>query len=190
MGYAINGSSMRAVDSENDLLEGEAYHDELPSPWPPAPSLDEAKTVQLASLATSFQAAVAAPVTDSNGIVWDGGQDSALALDGAIRIASAAGLTTVTLYDANNTGHSLDVAAATAVVVSIGSAYQTMFATYQALKSQIAAASSVEDVQAVVWSVSGEVNSTVADTTSTSSTEPSAAVVSKLAGSLLSWISR
>jgi hypothetical protein len=42
MGYAINAQNgARAVISESDCGVGETYVDELPSPWPPAPTADE-----------------------------------------------------------------------------------------------------------------------------------------------------
>lgn len=42
MGYAINAQNgMRAVASSEDILAGETYCDELPSPWPSAATVAE-----------------------------------------------------------------------------------------------------------------------------------------------------
>lgn len=41
MGYAISGSSMRAVDKHDELMDGEIFCEELPSPWPPKPSIEQ-----------------------------------------------------------------------------------------------------------------------------------------------------
>lgn len=35
MPYAINGSSLRAIDSESDLIDGEIYSVYFPAVWPP-----------------------------------------------------------------------------------------------------------------------------------------------------------
>jgi len=35
MPYAIKGSSLRAINSESDLLDGEAYSEHFPYVWPP-----------------------------------------------------------------------------------------------------------------------------------------------------------
>lgn len=50
MGYAINGSSMRAVESAEDCIEGETFFDELPTPWPPALSASDAIKEKIAEL--------------------------------------------------------------------------------------------------------------------------------------------
>ena len=37
-GFAINGGSLRAVDSAEDCLQGETFSTDIPVPWPPAPT--------------------------------------------------------------------------------------------------------------------------------------------------------
>lgn len=44
-GFAINGSSMRAVDSAEDLTEGESFYEELPDPWPPTPTIAQSRAM-------------------------------------------------------------------------------------------------------------------------------------------------
>lgn len=50
MPYAINGSSLRAIDSESDLISGEVYSENFPDAWPPSPSERDLITQQIASL--------------------------------------------------------------------------------------------------------------------------------------------
>lgn len=142
---------MRTVDSADDCMAGEVFHEQLPTPWPPAPGLAQVKSAQLATIATDFQAASSTSVTDSTGNSWTGGFDSAQAIYGAAQLAQAGGAATVTIFDASNIGHALTIAEATAVAAAVGSAYQTAFAKYQALKVAIAAATTVAEAQAITW---------------------------------------
>lgn len=41
MPYAINGSTIRAINNESDLRDGEVYSVGVPDVWPPEPSNDE-----------------------------------------------------------------------------------------------------------------------------------------------------
>jgi hypothetical protein len=150
-GFAINGSSMRAVDSADDCVAGETFCTELPTPWPPAPDLDQMKAAKLATIAADFQAAANASVTDAGGAVWNGGFESAQAIYGAAQLAQAGGAASVTIFDAGNIGHPLTISQATAVAAVVGAAYQAAFAKYQGLKVKIAAATTAEAVQAIVW---------------------------------------
>jgi len=150
-GFAINGSSMRAVDGAEDCEAGEVFHEQLPTLWPPAPGLDEVRAAQLVVIAAAFQAATAASVADSSGNAWNGGFESAQAIYGAAQLAQAGGAASVTIFDASNAGHSLTIAQATAVAATVGAAYQATFAKYQGLKVQVAAATTVAAAQAVTW---------------------------------------
>ena len=59
MGYAINQyNGMRAIDDASALLAGESYCDELPTPWPPAPTLAQAQAAQVAVLHAACAAAI------------------------------------------------------------------------------------------------------------------------------------
>lgn len=162
---AIHGSGIPADAVEitytqyQDLLAGQssgqiisANQDGYPVLTdPPAPTADQVKISQLGIIATDFQLAANANVTDSSGGVWTGGESSALSIYGAVQLAQAGGATTVTLFDASNAPHSLTIAQGTAVAAAIGAAYQTAFAKYQGLKVQIANATTVEAVQAINW---------------------------------------
>lgn len=41
-GFAIKDGSLRAVDSADDLLDGETFSAEIPTPWPPISAVNEA----------------------------------------------------------------------------------------------------------------------------------------------------
>lgn len=72
-----------------------------------------------------------APVTDTNGIVWNGGFDSALIIDGRVRIAQNASLTEVTIFDNDNLPHTLTLEEATSVVIQISAQYEAAFVRKQ-----------------------------------------------------------
>jgi len=122
---------------------------------PPAPTaaqlLQDAQAKQIATLAASFQSAALSPVTDANGVQWNGGESSALSIDGAIRLAQNSGSTSVDLWDYANTKHTLTIAEAQAVAAAVGGAFQTAYAKWQTLRAQVVNATPVSAVQAVVW---------------------------------------
>lgn len=157
MGYAINKQNgMRAVDQESDCLDGETYHDELPSPWPPAPSLADQKAAALAALAEQFAVKSAVDITDGGGSTWTGGLQSALNIDGATRLAAAGGAASIEIFDASNIGHVLDIEQATAVAAAIGAAYQAVFQRYQEYKVAIAGATDLPSLSAAIEAASWE----------------------------------
>ena len=60
MGYAISNTGMRAVDVASDCSSTETFYSVLPSPWPPAATLLQLQTAQIASVQSAEQAAIAA----------------------------------------------------------------------------------------------------------------------------------
>ena len=95
--------------------------------------LADAKSIKHSEIRTAFNTAALLPVTDSNGIHWSGGYDSAMKIDAAKRMAELAGLTEVTLFDDANVEHVLNMADAALVILTVGADYQTKFAHKQAL---------------------------------------------------------
>jgi hypothetical protein len=116
-----------------------------------AQKLQYAKDAQIATLSESFQSAALSPVTDANGVQWNGGESSALSIDGAIRLAQNSGATSVDLWDYANTKHTLTIAEAQAVAAAVGGAFQTAYAKWQTLRAQVVNATTVSAVQAIVW---------------------------------------
>ena len=89
------------------------------------------------TLRTQFGEAYLEPVTLPDGSVWNGGMNSALSIDGAVRMAENAGLTSITLYDNSNDEHVVDIATGKNIAAAIGAAYQTKFALKQTLFKQL-----------------------------------------------------
>jgi len=123
---------------------------QLEAAWPAA-QLQQAKTTQRALIKSSFIAASTANVTDSNGIVWEGGMQSGNSIFLGCQLAQQAGQSTITLYDASKAPHSMTIAEGMGVAALIGGEYQTALATKNGLYAQIDAAGTVAAVQAVVW---------------------------------------
>jgi hypothetical protein len=120
----------------------------------PAPTssqlLDDAKVTQSNIIHDGFNIDSIADVTALT-FAWNGGFDSAIKLDAAMRLAQSAGLTTVDFYDKSNVAHTLSIADATTVVQAIAGAYQTVFAKKQSKMISIANATTISEVQSIVW---------------------------------------
>ncbi|MDX1464134.1 MAG: hypothetical protein R3215_00345 [Halomonas sp.] len=65
-----------------------------------------------------------APVTDSAGVTWAGGFDSALKIKAAADLAEFAGAATITLYDVDDVEHEVTLDQAKAIAALIGGTYQ------------------------------------------------------------------
>lgn len=68
--------------------------------------------------------------TDSE-VVYHGDFDALIKIDCAVRMATAAGLTEVTLFDYYNNAHTMTTDEATALIVEIGANYEALFAIKQ-----------------------------------------------------------
>jgi len=123
---------------------------QLEAAWPAA-QLQQAKTTQRALIKSSFITASTANVTDSKGIVWEGGMQSGNSIFLGCQLAQQAGQSTITLYDANKTPHSMTIAEGMGVAALIGTAYQEALAKKNTLYATIDAANSVSEVQSVTW---------------------------------------
>ena len=88
--------------------------------------------IKSAELKTVFETSANQAVT-VNGVVWDGGFDSALRLDGAQRLAEQAGLGVAVFHDAANNTHELSFADAMTVVTTISAAFQECLAVKQSI---------------------------------------------------------
>lgn len=106
---------------------------------PPPPTLIDIANAQISTLQASFASAAIAPVTDSNGVQWNGGEHSASSIDGAVRLAQNTSASTVDLWDYANTKHNLSISAGQAVVDAVAGAYQSAFQKWQGLRAQVVA---------------------------------------------------
>lgn len=94
------------------------------------------KTLKENQIRREFKAAANAAVA-ANNEMWNGGQASAIAIDSAIRIAEQQRLTELSLFDANNDKHVVDIATAKSITAEIGMEYQKQFAKKQQLMKAI-----------------------------------------------------
>jgi hypothetical protein len=117
---------------------------------PAPPTLEGARATQSDAIRQGYEAACETPVT-ALGVAWNGGFDSAIKLDAAMRLAQAAGAHDVTFFDLANAGHTLGFEDALSVVVAVAADFQLKLARKQALMAAIAGAATVEDVHAVAW---------------------------------------
>ena len=112
--------------------------------------LSIAKTDKKQEIQRAFDVESNKPV-DVNDILYNGGFDSALKLDGAKRMVEIAGLTEVTFYDVANKSNVLSIDGATNIILTIGAKYQVDFGKYQDLKVLIDSKLKVSTVESIVW---------------------------------------
>ena len=101
------------------------------------------------SVRASFKEESVKSVTVGN-VEYNGGFDSAIKLDAAIRLAESAGLVTVVFYDVYNDGHELSLVDAKEVTTQIAAKYQQSLAKKQTLMKQIETAS-LEELDDINW---------------------------------------
>jgi hypothetical protein len=111
----------------------------------------EQQEIQRDAIRQAFFSASTQNVTDANGVAWSGGFDSAIKLDAARRLATEAGLTSVSFYDADNIEHVLTLEQAKVVTLTVSADYQTKLAKKQALFKQISEATTKQQLDWVVW---------------------------------------
>ena len=113
-------------------------------------TLDEIRSAKKSSIRSAYDAACSQSV-DVGSVLYDGGFDSAVKLDAAMRLAQTAGAAQVTFYDSENDPHILDMDAALAVVLAVSSAFSAMMDKKQALFKQIETAEDIDAVLAIAW---------------------------------------
>ncbi len=115
-------------------------------------SLSQAQINQKELLQQYYLNAANAPVTDSNGIVWDGGKESGSTIYLVCQMATQLGLSEITLYDAFNEPHTVSISEGMNIAAIIGAAYQVVYQKWQWVKSQIYSASAtVDSVLSLTW---------------------------------------
>jgi hypothetical protein len=116
----------------------------------PKPTLSQLKDEKRAEIKQAYlEAADAAVALDA--IVWDGGFESAIKLDAAMRLSEAAGADGVIFYDSDNVSHALNFDDALDVCIGVAVAYQTALGIKQKLYSDIEKATTVAAVNKIKW---------------------------------------
>lgn len=111
--------------------------------------LRAAKVVAIDKLKSRYKSLAKEPVS-VNGILWNGGDISAGAINGAIALARAAGETDVTLWDYNDVNHAnMSFADASTLAAQIALTYRAVLYGRNDIISAINAALSVDAVNAI-----------------------------------------
>ena len=119
----------------------------------PAPTLDELKALKLAELEDSFDTRVSGSFVCSQGWPMQFDRSDTLAVEGAVQLLKATGLSTGYLTDADDETHyRIPVLAMEAVKVEMLGAYAQCHARKQELRAAINAAGTEEELNAVVIS--------------------------------------
>jgi hypothetical protein len=118
--------------------------------------LEELLGTKKDSIREQAETAYETPVTLSDGSVWNGGMDSALAIDGAVRLAENAGLTQISLYDSTNAERVVDIATGKSIAAAVGAEYQRLFGIKQKCMVQLdgidlTSATAKDEIEAVVF---------------------------------------
>lgn len=126
--------------------------DGLPA-WDDVPplSIEAQREVCAELIRAAFKNAITQPV-DAAALQWNGGMESALAIDGAVRLVELAGGTAVELFDSNNDGHIVSIATGQQIAAAIAADFQVKFAHKQQLLRDITTADETQ-LQTVVWSI-------------------------------------
>ena len=114
-------------------------------------TLEQLKEKKRQEIRTAYQNTINQPFTDSLNRIWNGGFDSAIKLDAAIRLAELAGQIDVVLYDINNVGLTLPIADGKQVITELGSFIQQQFAKKQQLMNDIDTALDEITLNTIVW---------------------------------------
>ena len=110
-----------------------------------------ARKKQRLNIKQAFIEATNAPVTDANGITWEGSKESGTSIFLGCQLMQQTGATMITVFDAAKEPHQMTIAEGMAVAALIGMQYQTVLAKKNALYAQIDVAKTVSAVQAIVW---------------------------------------
>lgn len=86
----------------------------------------------------------------ASGYYWNGGFDSAIKLDAAMRLSQAAGQPSATFYDVDNLAHVLAFADALVIVITVAGTYQYNLAKKQQLTVAIETAT-IDTLSSIVW---------------------------------------
>lgn len=116
----------------------------------PTKTLAEAKAEKLDEIRRAYELDTVTPVV-ALGVTWDGGFDSAIKLDAAMRLSQAAGAPGVRFYDTSNIGHDLDFTASLEVCIAVAVAFQIALGKKQALFTEVNAAKTKTQVEAISW---------------------------------------
>ena len=121
--------------------------------WPPPPSLDDLKVLQVQSISLAFEAMLLAGFVTSLKIKMDATLESLQKLKTGYDFAVLTGSSDMTIVDYDNVAHvGLPLADVVTLLKEVGSNYQALYSKKQTLRGQVMAATTPEAVAEVVWS--------------------------------------
>lgn len=139
--YYSNLRLMSKKELETARVDGIIPIIPKPTQTPPEPSktelLQKAKIDRGNDIRSTFTLLENAPVTDVNGVTWQGGFLSAMKLDAALRLSENMGLTAVTFYDIDNDPHNFIKDDAVLVINTVAAKYSSGFALKQKTMNKI-----------------------------------------------------
>lgn len=110
-------------------------------------TLEELKALKEKEIKSTFNAS--API-EIDGITYNGGDSSASAISGAVTLAQALGEAEVHLWDFANVVREYTFAEAISISAQIGKAYRDKMLERQTLLTQVANATSKEEIEGIV----------------------------------------
>ena len=120
------------------------------APVPAAPTLDQLKNNRKNYIRGEYNHVVNDEI-NFLGTDWNGGHESAMNLDSAVRLAEQKSLANVDLWDYYNVKHTMTVADAKTVVEAVADAFLVLYEQKQGFMVDIDNATNESEVNAVVW---------------------------------------
>lgn len=114
-----------------------------------AAELADLRDVAADKVRAAFAEAIQQPVS-AHGATWNGGMDSALALDGAVRLAEQVGAAEVDLYDFENNRHSVEITIGRSIAIAVAADYQKKMQRKQQLLQSIKT-NNVDQLNSLTW---------------------------------------
>lgn len=139
-------------DSTGISIEVDNLFTPISSDWlrtPPAKTLPQLKENKKTEIKNAFESNSNLPVLVS-GVYWNGGFDSAIKLDAAMRLSQAAGQSNVSFFDINNLPHVLSFTDALIIVITVAGNYQYNLAKKQQLTVAIDSAT-IDTISSITW---------------------------------------
>ena len=136
----INGQLITVVDHKVVLVD------------PPPPPLDDAKAMQAAVVSQAFETALLAGYMTTLNIKMDATLEALQKLKTGYDFAKLVGNTKMSLVDYGNAAHAdMPLADVEKIMKEVGGNYQALYLKKQMLRGQVLAATTAEQVAAVVW---------------------------------------
>lgn len=115
----------------------------------PPKTIDELRTLKQYEIRKSFEENSNANVL-ALGFYWNGGFDSAIKLDAAMRLSQAANQSSVVFFDVDNNRHTLNFSDALTIVITVAGTYQYTLAKKQELMVAVST-STLETIGNISW---------------------------------------